>query len=249
MAVQQQAWDPETYATNARFVSDLGEAVVDLLDPQPGEHILDLGCGDGALSLSIVARGATVAGVDSSDRMIKAAVDAGINAYVMDGHALPFEQEFDAVFSNAALHWMQRPDDVIAGVARALKPGGRFVGEMGGHGCVAAVTTAMLAALARRGIDGAARIPWYFPTPDDYTGRLERHGFTVNEMIHFPRPTAIPGDITGWLDTFAGTFLDAVEGAEAIKAEVRELLRPSLCDEHGRWTVDYVRLRFSAELA
>ncbi len=244
----QQAWDPEAYARNARFVSDLGEGVVDLLGPRAGERILDLGCGDGALSLSLVALGAEVVGVDSSETMVRAAVDAGIDAYVMDGHALPFDNEFDAVFSNAALHWMRKPDDVIAGVARALKPNGRFVGEMGGHGCVAAVTTAFLAALARRGIDGAARIPWYFPTPDDYTGRLERHGFTVRVMLHFPRPTPIPGDVSGWLDTFAGTFLESIESPEALKAEVRELLRPSLCDEHGKWTVDYVRLRFSAEL-
>lgn len=247
MAVQQ-TWDPETYARNARFVSDLGEGVVELLDPQPGERILDLGCGDGALSLSLIAKGAEVVGVDASERMVRAAADAGVEAYVMDGHVLPFEHEFDAVFSNAALHWMRRPDDVIAGVARALKPGRRFVGEMGGHGCVAAVTTALLAALARRGIDGASRIPWYFPTADDYTGRLERHGFTVHEMLHFSRPTPIPGDVTGWLDTFAGTFLDSIEHPEALKAEVRELLRPSLCDEHGKWTVDYVRLRFAAEL-
>lgn len=245
--MQQQTWDPETYARNARFVSDFGEDIVDLLDPQPGERILDLGCGDGALSVSLVAKGADVVGVDASERMVRAAIDAGINAFVVDGHALPFEREFDAVFSNAALHWMRRPDDVIAGVARALKPGGRFVGEMGGHGCVAAVTTALLAALARRGIDGTVRIPWYFPTPEDYTGRLERHGFTVREMLHFSRPTPIPGDVTGWLDTFAGTFLDSIEGPESLKAEVRELLRPSLCDEHGRWTVDYVRLRFSAD--
>ena len=247
MAVQQ-TWDPEAYARNARFVSDLGEGVLELLDPQPGERVLDLGCGDGALSLSLVAKGAVVVGIDASEQMVRAAADAGIEAYVMDGHALPFEQEFDAVFSNAALHWMRRPDDVIAGVARALKPGGRFVGEMGGHGCVAAVITALLAVLGRRGIDGAARIPWYFPTAEDYTGRLERNVFTVREMIHFPRPTSIPGDVTGWLDTFAGTFLDSIEHPETLKAEVRELLRPSLCDEHGRWTVDYVRLRFSAEL-
>ena len=244
-----QTWDPTTYATNARFVSDLGAGVVDLLDPRPGERVLDLGCGDGALSLDIAARGASVIGVDSSRSMVRAAVAAGIDARVEDGQMLAFLEEFDAVFSNAALHWMRRPDDVITGVARALKPNGRFVGEMGGHGCVAAVVTALLAALGRRGIDGASRIPWYFPTPEDYAARLERQGFVVRDMAHFPRPTPLPGDISGWLDTFAGPFIDGLASPEAVMSEVRELLRPSLCDERGRWTVDYVRLRFWAELS
>jgi SAM-dependent methyltransferase len=161
---------------------------------------------------------------------------------------LAFDAEFDAVFSNAALHWMREPDSVIAGVARALKPRGRFVAEMGGHGCVAAVVTALIAVLDRHGVDAKELIPWYFPTPDDYTSRLERAGFTVTTMLHFPRPTPLPGDVTAWLDVFAGPFLGTVSDPKAVKSAVAELLRPSLCDERGRWTVDYVRLRFEAEL-
>lgn len=241
-----QTWDPDTYATNARFVSDLGLGVVELLDPQPGERILDLGCGDGALTKVLIERGAEVVGVDGSEDMVRGALQAGIDAHVADGEALAFANEFDAVFSNAALHWMTRPDDVIAGVARSLKPSGRYVGEMGGHGCVAAVVTALLAVLDRRGIDGKARIPWYFPTPDDYTARLERAGFSVDGMHHFPRPTPLPGHMTAWLDTFANPFLDGIDDPDEVKAEAAELLRPSLCDEQGRWTADYVRLRFAA---
>jgi SAM-dependent methyltransferase len=241
-------WDPEVYDSNARFVSDLGAPVIELLDPRPGERILDLGCGDGPLTLELLARGVDVVGVDGSEEMIRAARDRGIDAYAIDGHVLPFDTEFDAVFSNAALHWMQRPDEVIAGVARALKPGGRFVAEMGGHGCVAAVVTALLAVLDRRGIDGYALIPWYFPTPDDYGERLTRYGFEITQMLHFPRPTAIPGDVTGWLHTFAGPFTQAVDDPEQVMREVADLLRPSLCDETGNWTIDYVRLRFAATI-
>ena len=243
-----QRWDPDAYDVNARFVSDLGAGVVELLDPLPGERILDLGCGDGALTQRLLEAGAEVVGIDGSAEMIAAARAAGIDAHVVDGHVLGFDAEFDAVFSNAALHWMTRPDEVIAGVARALKPGGRFVGEMGGHGCVAAVVTALLAVLERRGINGKALIPWYFPTPDDYRARLERGGFDVETMLHFPRPTPLPGDVTGWLETFAGPFMSEVADPPEVRAEVAELLRPSLCDEHGNWTVDYVRLRFAAEL-
>jgi SAM-dependent methyltransferase len=243
-----QTWDSTAYDENARFVTDLGAPVLDLLDPRPGERVLDLGCGDGPLTLELMARGADVVGVDGSEEMVRAARDRGVDAHVMDGHSLVFDGEFDAVFSNAALHWMQRPDDVIAGVARALRPGGRFVAEMGGHGCVAAVLTAALAVLDRRGVDGYALIPWYFPTPDDYGARLERHGFEVTDMLHFPRPTPIPGDISGWLHTFARRFLAPVDDPEIAIREIADLLRPSLCDETGRWTVDYVRLRFSARL-
>ena len=243
-----QRWDPEAYDANARFVSDLGAGVVELLDPLPGERILDLGCGDGALTLSLIEAGAEVVGVDGSPEMVAAARAAGVDAHVVDAHSLDFADEFDAVFSNAALHWMTRPDEVIAGVARALRDGGRFVGEMGGHGCVADVVTATLAVLERRGINGRALIPWYFPTPHDYSQRLERGGFEVREMLHFPRPTPLPGDVTGWLETFGGPFLSEVDDPAEAGAEIAELLRPSLCDEHGNWTVDYVRLRFAAEL-
>ncbi len=131
-----QTWDPERYARNARFVSDLGMPVVHLLAPRPGERILDLGCGDGVLAAKLTAMGCEVVGVDASEMQVAAARKLGVDARVMAGEALPFREEFDAVFSNAALHWMLRPDEVIAGVWRALRRGGRFVAEMGGHGSV-----------------------------------------------------------------------------------------------------------------
>ena len=243
-----QRWDPAEYDRTARFVSDLGAPVLDLLDPQPGERILDLGCGDGALTEVLVARGAEVVGVDASEAMVAAARARGLDARVVDGHDLGFDAEFDAVFSNAALHWMRRPDAVLAGVARALRPGGRFVAELGGHGCVAAVTVALVAVLGRRGIDGHALSPWYFPTVADYRSRLEAQGFAVRSVELIPRPTVLPGDVRDWLTTFAQPFLAAVEPADraAVLDETADLLRPVLCDERGVWTADYVRLRVAA---
>ncbi|HBZ68323.1 MAG TPA: SAM-dependent methyltransferase, partial [Deltaproteobacteria bacterium] len=174
-----QTWDPERYARNARFVSDLGQPVLELLAPQPGERVLDLGCGDGVLTEKLVALGCSVVGVDASRPQVSAARARGLDAHVMDGQALAFEREFDAVFSNAALHWMRDRDAVIRGVGRALRPGGRFVGEFGGHGCVAKIVAAIEATLARRGIDAARLNPWYFPTPDEYAARLAAGGFEV----------------------------------------------------------------------
>ena len=251
--IPAQEWNSSRYAENARFVSDLGQAVFDLLNPQPGERILDLGCGDGALTEKIVAAGAQVVGVDASSDMVAAAKKRGIDAKIMDAYGLSFNSEFNAVFSNAALHWMKRdPDAVIEGVRRALKPGGRFAAEMGGHGCAAAVTVALCATIEKFGVaNSAALIPWYFPTPDEYRGRLERAGFEVEAIALIPRPTPLPTGMRGWLETFATPFTKSValEKREAFLDEVTERLRPVLCDEKGRWTADYMRLRFLASKA
>ncbi|MEN8184986.1 MAG: class I SAM-dependent methyltransferase, partial [Myxococcota bacterium] len=165
----EQTWDPQRYARNAGFVAELGMPVLELLDPRPGERVLDLGCGDGVLSERLVARGCRVVGVDGSAQQVAAARSRGIDARVGDGQALDFRGEFDAVFSNAALHWMRRADDVISGVWRALVPGGRFVGELGGQGCVARIVGALEAALARRGALPVE--PWYFPCDREYPER------------------------------------------------------------------------------
>jgi len=223
--------------------------VLDLLKPLRGERILDLGCGDGVLTEKIAEAGASVVGVDAGPDMVAAARKRGLDARVMDGLRLDFNAEFDAVFSNAALHWMKDdPDAVIAGVARALKPSGRFVGEMGGHGCVAAITVALVAVLERRRVDGKSVIPWYFPTTDDYRGRLERGGFSVDYIELIPRPTPFPTGMAGWLDTFGEPFLRCLpaEDRAGARDEVVALLKPVLCDEAGRWTGDYIRLRFLA---
>jgi trans-aconitate methyltransferase len=243
-----QSWDPERYAMNARFVAELGAPVVDLLAPKPGERILDLGCGDGALTLRLVQLGCKVVGVDSSPEQIAAAERLGLDVRVLSGECLDYSDEFDAVFSNAALHWMKRSDEVIRGVYAALKPHGRFVGEFGGPGCVQKIRTALVAALRERGVDGEARVPWYFATPGDYAARLERGGFRVDSIALIPRPTPLPGDVVGWLETFGGAFTSALppDARAEYLEEVRGALEPQLRDDRGIWVADYVRLRFTA---
>ncbi len=243
-------WNPSRYDEHARFVSDYGHAVVDLLAPKPGERILDLGCGDGALTLEIMKRGATVVGVDRSAEMVRAAIARGVDARMVSGDALAFDREFDAVFTNAALHWILDADSVIKGVARALRPGGRFVGEFGGHGNVAAITVALRAAMEMNGAACRDYSPWFFPTPENYTKRLEAGGFRVDDIALIPRPTLLPTHMAGWLQTFAGPFFARCDAADIpkITEDAVALLRPSLCDDQGVWTADYMRLRFTASL-
>jgi trans-aconitate methyltransferase len=247
-----QKWNSCRYAENARFVSDLGGPVLDMLSPHPAERILDLGCGDGALTEMIKAKGAEVIGVDASPNMVAAARQKGIDASVVDAYQLEFSSEFDAVFSNAALHWMKRdPDAVLKGVSRALKPGGRFAAEMGGDGNVTAITVALCATLEDYGVkDSDAIIPWYFPSADEYRERLKRAGFRIDYIELIPRPTPLPTGMRGWLETFAIPFTSSMpeNKREAFLDGVTERLRPALCDASGQWTADYVRLRFLATL-
>jgi len=245
-----QIWNPAAYAANAHFVPELGQPVLDLLQLRRGERVLDLGCGDGALTEKLVALGAQVVGIDSSAAMIAAARRRGLDARMMDARSLDFENEFDAVFSNAALHWVKDdPGGPVAGAFRALKAGGRFVGELGGHACVGAITVALLAALERRGIaDAASWIPWYFPTVDEYETRLRSAGFAPRTVQLVPRPTPLPTGMRGWLETFANPFCGALPSGErgAFLDEVTQMLKPVLCDAQGNWTADYIRLRFAA---
>jgi len=244
-----QTWNPETYARDARFVSDLGAPVLELLAPQPGERILDLGCGDGVLTARLKSIGCDVLGVDASAAQVAATTKLGVPARTLDGENLPFENEFDAVFSNAALHWMRNnPDAVISGVNKALRPGGRFVAEMGGAHCVQKIRTALIAALDRRNIDGKSADLWFFPTVEDYSARLTRAGFVIDYIALIPRTTPLPGDVIAWLRVFAHNFTDRLPPAEreAYLAEVQQSLRPLLCDSQGKWTADYTRLRFKA---
>jgi len=247
---ENQSWNVEGYQSNAGFVPVLGRPVLDLLAPRCGERILDLGCGNGTLTRELIGFGCEVVGVDRSQDMVTAACGLGIDAQVMDATKLTFAAEFDAVFSNAVLHWVPDADGVLAGVARALRPGGRFVGEFGGFGNVAAVVTALAAVLVRRGVDVEGIQPWFYPTPAEYSRRLEAAGFAVDSIELIPRLTPLPTGMAGWLDTFANPFYAAVshDDRTAVRDETVALLRHSLCDEDGNWIADYVRLRFAARL-
>lgn len=246
--IPPQTWTASEYMENGRFVADLGASVLDLLAPRPEELILDLGCGDGALTEKIAAHGARVVGIDTSKDLLAAARERGLDARFIDAQQLPFQAEFDAVFSNAALHWMKRPDDVLRGVRQALRTGGRFVGEFGGHGNVAAIHTALLAVFRRHGVDLTPHL-LFFPTVAEYRTMLERHGFLVDSIALIPRPTPLPAGMDGWLGLFARGFLSLLPTAQRDEAmsETVELLRPILQDRSGAWTADYVRLRFRAQ--
>ncbi len=243
-----QCWDPREYERTAGFVAELGVPVIALLAPRPGERILDVGCGDGALTRRLASTGAIVIGVDASVDMVQAARARGVDARVMDAAKLSFHEEFDAVFTNAALHWMRDLAAVVRSVFRALRPGGRFVGELGGEGNVASVREAIAAALRRRGIDPNRLEPWVFPSRDAFRQVLGDAGFGVNLLESFQRPTPLPGDITDWLGTFAGPFFAALttDDRAIIQKEVRDDLVSRLCSPDGVWRLDYVRLRFAA---
>lgn len=243
-----QEWDPNRYRQDAGFVANLGEPLIDLLTLPVGARVLDLGCGDGLLTRKLVERGYQVLGVDASVHQIEAARALGLPARVMDGEALEFDGEFEAVFSNATLHWLKHTQRVVHGVARALVPGGQLVAECGGAGNVEQIERALVAGLDRRGLDGQRHVPWLFEGPEHYRAALEAAGFEVESMQQFQRPTPLPGDVTAWLEVFGQSFLSALPDPErpAYLREVREALQPALQRPDGSWVADYVRLRFVA---
>lgn len=240
-----QAWNPELYEGRFSFVWNLGAGLIDLLDPQPGERILDLGCGTGQLTQEIAAHGALVTGLDAAPAMV---AQARINYprlpfLLADACRFQLPEPVDAVFSNAVLHWVRDPEAAIAQVRAALRPGGRFVAEFGGkHN-----TETLLAAVAAE--TGSAAHPWYYPSLAEYAALLERHGFRVTHAFQFDRDTPLEGE-RGLLDWF-GMFGDALfpgctpREREAVTARIAARLRPQLYRD-GQWFVDYKRLRIRA---
>ena len=245
----KQRGDSQSYQKHTGFVSVYGEGVLDWLNARVGEKILDLGCGDGALTQKLVELKASVIGVDASGEFVAAAQARGLDTRQMDGHRLDFENRFDAVFSNAALHWMLEPQQVADGVAKALKSGGRFVGEFGGFGNVAAISTAMRAVAAHMDGDTKLASPWYFPTQSEYKAVLENAGFHNIETESFYRPTPLPTGMAEWLYVMRKPFFEQFgDKSDLAMEKVLAALNPSLCDQSGNWIADYVRLGFKAVL-
>jgi len=245
-------WNARCYREHTGFVSELGLPVVDLLEPRPGEKILDVGCGDGMLTARLAALGCDVLGIDSSPDMVAAARRRGLKARVLDASDLAgargLHGRFDAVFSNAALHWMHPMGTVAMGIARSLKPAGRFVAEFGGQGNVARIRDAIHQALADRGIAAGEVDPWYFPSPDEYSALLNGVGFDIESMERFQRPTGLSSGIAEWIESVARPFLNAVaaDARRDFLEQVEKRLEGTLRRSDGSWWADYVRLRVRA---
>ncbi|WP_148654384.1 class I SAM-dependent methyltransferase [Paraburkholderia caribensis] len=236
-------------SNDVRFVRDYGLRVIELLAPVPGETILDLGCGDGDLSVLLQERGAKVVGVDIDEAAVSAARARGVDAFVQDGQSLQFPAEFDAVFSHASIHWMPQVDQVFAGVWRALKSGGRFVAETGSHRNIAAIHTAMIATLLHFGVSDEKIPRFYYPAADECCDLLEASGFSVIAFQTFPCPTPLPRGMRAWFEMFGKPFFQPIAEAhrDEAMAYAEHLLQPVLRTGRGDWIADYVHLRFKAK--
>lgn len=240
MVISTSKWDAGDYARVGSFVSDLGQAALDLLDPQPAERILDIGCGEGALTWKIVQRGATVTGIDNSLEMIHAARAKGLDVLLLDGAEMQFDCEFDAAFSNAALHWMLDRDRVAAAIFKALKPGGRFAGEMGGRGNIARLQEAVDEEMILRGYVPPADGKNWYPSPEEFAAIYEAAGFTQIDARLIDRPTPLEHGVAQWVTTFRRGWFDRA----GVPEEERAGIGAAVAERFGSTVADYVRLRF-----
>lgn len=240
-------WNANKYNKHANFVSNLAFSLVELLNPKENEKILDLGCGDGTLAVEITKFNSKVIGVDLSEDMVKKTKEKGIEAYVLSATHLTYINEFDAVFSNAVLHWIKNSDEILKKVSKCLKLKGRFIAEFGGFRNIELLIQAMKDVFTRHKEFGEFKNPWYFPSDIEYKKLLEKNGFYVEyiELIH--RPTKID-DISNWLDIFANGIISHLnkEQQKQFKKEVREILKPKIYSKSNGWVADYVRLRLKA---
>jgi trans-aconitate methyltransferase len=238
--VSTSKWDAADYARVGGFVAALGEAALDLLDPQPGEHILDIGCGDGTLTERIVERGATVVGIDNSIEMIGAARAKGIDARLMDAADLRFSEAFDAAFSNATLHWVLDKERAARAIWFALKPGGRFAGEMGGEGNLTILREALDDVLVASGFGPPTYAANWYPGVEDFLAVYEQAGFKEIDARLIERPTVLEHGIAAWVTTFRKGWLDRA----GVPEEERPEVAAAVADRVGSNLADYVRLRF-----
>ena len=233
-------WDPADYAKVGGFVAELGQAALELLDPQPGEHILDVGCGDGTLTVKIVERGATVTGIDNSLEMIGAAREKGLDARLMDAADMKFGESFDAAFSNATLHWVLDKERAARAIWFALKLGGRFAGEMGGKGNLAMLREALDEELIVRGYAPPVEASNWYASPEEFAAVYETAGFRDIDARLIERPTPVEHGVAAWVTTFRKGWLDRAGVPEDERAEIAA----AVADRIGSNVADYVRLRF-----
>jgi trans-aconitate methyltransferase len=246
-------WNTNLYEDKHAFVWKYGEDLINLLSPQPGEDILDVGCGTGQLTAKIADAGVNILGIDADVKMIeKAKINyPNLNFAVADARNLNLDKSFDKAFSNAVLHWINEPDLVIQSLFKVLKSGGRFVAEFGGNGNTKLITQAIVDALAAKNLDlGNIKQYWYFPSISDYTHRLEKNGFEVIDATLFDRPTpleAAENGMSNWLKMFASGFLSKLstqQQEEVIQSAVNQL--KSELYQNGQWIADYRRIRIVA---
>jgi SAM-dependent methyltransferase len=239
-AVSTSKWDAGDYARVGAFVAELGGAALDLLDPQKGERILDVGCGEGTLTKKIIERGATVLGIDNSPEMIAAARANGIDAVLMAAEDIPFSSDFDAAFSNATLHWILEKEQAARAIFRALKPGGRFAGEMGGEGNLKKLREALDEELIIRGYVSPVEANNWYASPEDFARVYEAAGFCEVDARLIERPTPIDHGVAAWVTTFRRGWLDRA----GVPDEERGEIGAAVADRVGSNVADYVRLRF-----
>lgn len=250
---EPQSWKPELYDQKLSYISEYGKQVIHLLQPRQGEYILDLGCGTGDLAYEIAAAGAQVTGVDLSAAMIEQAIVKYPQQHFMVSNAerLNMTDTFDAVFSNAALHWMKHPELVVEGVWHALKSHGRFVAEFGGIGNCESIIQAIAEVIDHDyGLIGAELNPWYFPSIGQYSSLLEQQGFHVTYAIHFDRLTKLADGEQGlshWLSAFANPFFTSIPENEipSVYDKISDKVRTRLFHD-GDWYADYKRIRVIA---
>jgi trans-aconitate methyltransferase len=249
---QQATWNANLYDDKHSFVWKMAAGVLELLAPKPNEKILDVGCGTGHLTSQIAEAGAEVLGIDRSAEMIRQAKEKHptLRFEVMDATQINVPETYAAVFSNATLHWIREPERVITGIAKALRPGGRFVAEFGGHGNTAGFMEAMRNSWAKLQLPGPAPHPWFFPSIAEYSALLERNGFEVTYAILFDRPTPLEDGERGlrnWVDMFGASFMLPLSDAQksALCEEIENQARPKLF-QSDKWVMDYRRLRIVA---
>lgn len=244
-------WDPVAYEQGFSFVHRYGADVMDLIEAPPGARVVDVGCGNGALTAALAERGYRVLGIDASPDMVAAArsLHPDIPFIVADACTFALEEPADVIFSNAVFHWVdaERQPELLARVSANLVPGGQLVCELGGHGCAQTVHRALARAFARHG--RTYRHPHYFPTIGQYAPLLEEAGLAVEYAVLFDRPTPQQGadGLERWIRMFLQRPFEDIPADEArvLIDEAVEECRDALCAD-GTWIVDYVRLRLRA---